>query len=182
MKPSPKAPAWIPNGAHPGADPGENGHKVTTYIDMSIDGVPQERELVGENITKRPVIEEILVGDNSPISPLQFGTVGANGVPTNYRTVLTGQRATGYSAKRGAWGASGMRLSPGYVATNPNEIPYGTKMYIASPDGSFVYGYAIAADTGTGLMQDVIDVDLFYDTYTESCLSSHRIVNIYILD
>ena len=91
-------------------------------------------------------------------------------------------RDSGYSAKRGAWGASGMRLSPGYVATNPNEIPYGTKMYIASPDGSFVYGYAIAADTGTGLMQDVIDVDLFYDTYTESCLSSHRIVNIYILD
>ena len=177
-----KSTSLIPNGRTRVLTRGENGHKVTTYIDMSIDGVPQERELVGENITKRPVTEEILVGDNSPISPLQFGTVGANGAPTNYRTVLTGQRATGYSAKRGAWGASGMRLSPGYVATNPNEIPYGTKMYIASPDGSFVYGYAIAADTGTGLMQDVIDVDLFYDTYTESCLSSHRIVNIYILD
>lgn len=161
---------------------GQTGHKVTTYVDMTIDGVPQERQLVGENITKPAVTEEILVGNRSAISPLQLGTLDANGVPTQYRKVLTAQRATGYSAGKGAWGASGMSLSPGYVAVNPNEIPYGTKMYIASPDGNFIYGYAIAADTGTGLMQDVIDVDLYYDTYLESCLNSHRMVNIYILE
>ena len=75
-----------------------------------------------------------------------------------------------------------MRLFYGYVATDPSKIPYGTKMYIASPDGSFVYGYAIAADTGTGLLQGIIDVDLFYETYLESCLNSRRNVDIYILN
>ena len=44
------------------------------------------------------------------------------------------------------------------------------------------YGYAIAADTGTGLMDGVVDIDLFYDTYYESCLNGLRTVNIYILE
>ena len=64
---------------------------------------------------------------------------------------------------------------------DPTEIPYGSKLYITSSDGSFVYGYAIAADTGTGLLNDVIDVDLFYETYTESCLNGRRTVDIYVL-
>ena len=28
------------------------------------------------------------------------------------------------------------------------SIPYGTKLYITSTDGKFVYGYAVATDTG----------------------------------
>lgn len=73
-------------------------------------------------------------------------------------------------------------LSAGYVAVHPGEIPYGTRMYITSADNSFVYGFAIAADTGLGLLGDVIDVDLYYDTYLESCLNGKRNVNIYLLD
>ena len=68
------------------------------------------------------------------------------------------------------------------MAVNPNEIPYNTKLYIASPDGSFVYGYAIASDTGTALMEGLIGVDLFYDTYMESALNGVKYVNIYILE
>ena len=79
-------------------------------------------------------------------------------------------------------GASGQGLSAGYVAVHPGEIPYGTRMYITSADNSFVYGFAIAADTGLGLLGDVIDVDLYYDTYLESCLNGKRNVNIYLLD
>ena len=60
-------------------------------------------------------------------------------------------------------------------------IPYGSKLYITSADGSFVYGYAIASDTGTGLIDGIIDVDLFYDTYQESLLNGLRTVNIYVL-
>ena len=74
-----------------------------------------------------------------------------------------------------------MTLSYGYVAVDPTEIPFGSKLYFTSSDGSFVYGYAIAADTGTGLLNDVIDVDLFYETYTESCLNGRRTVDIYVL-
>ena len=41
--------------------------------------------------------------------------------------------------------ATGAPAAVGRVAVNPNVIPYGTKLYIASPDGSIVYGYAIAS-------------------------------------
>lgn len=96
-------------------------------------------------------------------------------------SVLTNQVSTGYNLGSKAMGASGQGLSAGYVAVHPGEIPYGTKLYITSADNSFVYGFAIAADTGLGLLGNQIDVDLYYDTYLESCLHGKRNVNIYIL-
>ena len=164
---------------------GREGEKRLTYLETTIDGVVQERQLVGEDILRQPVEEITLVGDGSAISPLDFSAqfpLDENGVPMGYKELLTDQVATGYSARAGARGASGGQCSPGMVAINYQEIPYGTKMYITSADGSFIYGYAIANDTGIALMDDIIDVDLFYDTYAESVLNSRRIVNIYILE
>lgn len=71
---------------------------------------------------------------------------------------------------------------PGHVAVDPREIPYGSRLYIVSHDNNFIYGCAIAADTGTGLLADIVDVDLFYDTYAESALNGRKIVDIYVLD
>ena len=163
---------------------GSDGSKTLSYMQRTVDGVVQEEELVGEAVTQRPVTEKLLVGADVPVSPLDFGVAtDENGIPLNYSRVLTDQVATGYNMRRSVVrGASGMKLSAGYVAVRADEIPYGTRMYITSADGSFVYGYAIAADTGVGLIQGAIDVDLYYDTYTESCLNGRRTVNIYILD
>ena len=36
----------------------------------------------------------------------------------------------------------------GVIAVDPTVIPYGTKMYIESADGKYIYGYAIAGDCG----------------------------------
>ncbi len=117
-----------------------------------------------------------------------------NGIPQEYRYVLREQRATGYASRRntGKTYGAGSRTSQaktgvyyctaGTVAVRANEIPYGTRMYIRTPGGGFIYGYAVANDTGTGLVEGVIDVDLFYDTYEESVLNSVRWVDIYILD
>ena len=133
---------------------------------------------------QQPVTEITLTGvEGKAVSPLDFGIeLDENGVPTEYSKLLTNQVAAGYNVEGGARGASGQGLSAGYVAVHPGEIPYGTKMYITSADNSFVYGFAVAADTGVGLMNDVIDVDLYYDTFLESCLNGKRNVNIYILD
>ena len=163
---------------------GSNGSKESVYEVKSVNDTVIEKNLISENILVAPTDTVILVGKNdAPISTLDFNcSLDANGIPTSYSKVLTNQVATGYSAGPRARGASGMKLSYGYVATNPAVIPYGTKMYITSPDGSFVYGYAIAADTGIGLLQGIIDVDLYYETYLESCLNGRRNVNIYILN
>ena len=57
---------------------------------------------------------------------------------------------------------------------NPSVYPYGTRLYIESEDGSFVYGYCIAADCGPGTLNGTIDIDLFLDTYYECSLLGRR--------
>jgi 3D (Asp-Asp-Asp) domain-containing protein len=104
-----------------------------------------------------------------------------NGVPTEYKKVLTG-KGVAYSAYKGAKGASGGYCVPGTVAVNPNIIPYGTKMYIASTDGKYIYGYAVANDTGTGLMEGLCLVDLYMDSYDQTCEWGAHEVNVYILE
>ncbi len=165
---------------------GQVGYSTSTFKVLYVDGVEQSRELLGVRTSKVPVTEVTLVGDNTAaISKLDFSDefpLNENGVPTQYKEVLTNQAATGYYARPGAWGASGNFLSAGHVAVRAEQIPYNTKMYIASPDGSFVYGYAVASDTGTGLLANMIDVDLFYESFLESALNGRRNVNIYILE
>ncbi len=179
-----KESSLLKNGTSKTLNYGSKGSLQSVYEVKTVNGKVVEKNLIEEDILVKPTDTVILVGKTSaPISDLDLGySLDSNGVPTSYKYVLTNQVATGYSSGPKARGASGMRLFYGYVATNPNKIPYGTHMYITSPDNSFVYGYAIAADTGTGLMQDIIDVDLFYETYAESCLNGRRMVNIYILN
>jgi 3D (Asp-Asp-Asp) domain-containing protein len=160
---------------------GEDGIRVLTYVETTIDGVVHEAELIGENVVKKPVTEQYLLGADVPVSDLDFGYQIVDNAPVSYRYVISNAVSTGYSARPGAWGASGNTLSAGHVAVDPSEIPYNSRLYITSADGSFVYGYAIASDTGTGLLNDVIDVDLFYDTYLESALNGRKSLNIYVL-
>ncbi len=179
-KPSP----LLRNGRTITLQSGSDGIKTLSYSQRTVDGVVEEEELVGEAVTKAPTKTKLLVGADVPVSPLDFGVeTDANGIPVNYSRVLTDQSATGYNIRRSnVRGASGMKLSAGYVAVRADEIPYGTRMYITAADSSWSYGYAIAADTGLGLVQGLVDVDLYYDTYRESCLNGRQLVNIYILD
>lgn len=162
---------------------GKDGLRRATYQEKLVAGQVVERTVV-ESEWIEPMIEQhTITGADVAVSPLEFDVqLDENGVPEDYAAVLTNQVATGYSAREGSWGASGEKTTPGHVAVDPREIPYGTKLYITSRDGSFVYGYAVATDTGIGLLNDVVDVDLFYDTYDESCLNGRKIVDIYILE
>ena len=104
--------------------------------------------------------------------------VDANGNVLNVARVITGE-CTVYTG--GGITATGAPAAVGRVAVNPNVIPYGTKLYIASPDGSVVYGYAIASDTGGALMSGRVLVDLYYNTQGECINFGRRQMNVYIL-
>lgn len=163
---------------------GKDGSRTVDYVRCFVDGELESEIEQQVTVHSEPLEEIIVVGADVAISPLEFEDIplGENGVPVEYQQVLTEQVATGYSARRGAKTASGRDAIPGHVAVDPKDIPYGSRLYITSSDNSFIYGYAIAADTGVGLMQDVIDVDLFYDTYRESAMNGRKIVNIYVLE
>lgn len=166
---------------------GKTGVKTFTYQDTYVDGAKTGTELVGEELTEAPVTEIQLVGTKkpAPVSTIQREEVvlDASGLPTNYTAVYTG-RATAYTNDRGLagnWTASGLPAQVGVVAVNPNLIPYGSKLYIVSTDGNYVYGYAIAGDTGGALSSGKALVDLFMDTYEECIAFGSRNVAVYVL-
>lgn len=158
---------------------GKEGTNEITHRLRIVDGEVESSQVVSVVMNEAPVntvIKAYKAG--APVSDLS-GPEVVNGVPSSYTAVYTG-RATGYSASRGR-GASGLGLGYGTVAVNPNLIPYGTKLYITSTDGRFVYGYAIATDTGTALQNGCCLVDLFYETYDEALLNGVQQVNVYVV-
>lgn len=169
---------------------GEEGEVETTRRYVYVDGELVSTAVVDTDITE-PVDEVVVIGtkEYNPIDDFSISQLDApldlvldsNGAPISYSKVLTG-KSCAYSARPGASTASGRPAKVGHVAVDPSIIPYGTELYIATTDGSAVYGYAIAADTGTALLDGLILVDLFMGSYDESCDWGARQVNVYILD
>ena len=73
-----------------------------------------------------------------------------------------------------------MRAQRGVVAVDPRVIPLGTRLYIETADGSYIYGNAVAGDTGGAIKGNKID--LFMNSYSECMQFGRRTVNVYILD
>ena len=179
---------------------GVEGEKEVTYKCKYIDGELVDEEFISEEITLEPVDQLELVGtyeepvyeepeydygydeDNSYAPPSNgSGTfTDHNGNKVSYTNVLTGS-ATAYYAAEGSHTATGVPVYKGGVAVNPDIIPYGTQLYIVSSDGSVVYGYATAVDTGGALMSGEALVDVFYPTYDECVNWGRRNVTVYIL-
>ena len=106
-------------------------------------------------------------------------TFDENGVPTEYVNVLTGN-ACAYTADPDALMSTGKPVFQGYVAVDPDIIPYGSELYIVAEDGE-VYGYAIAADTGYSVRKGHIIVDLFMNEYDDCIQWGNKPVNVYVL-
>ncbi len=162
---------------------GINGKNLVTYRERFVDGEMESSLVTKVEVIREPVNKVVLKYGKSAISPMPApaGVTINNNVPSRYKQVLTNVSATGYSASRGR-GASGLGLECGTVAVNPNIIPYGSKLYITSPDGQFVYGFAIATDTGASLLNGAVGIDLFYDTFKEANLNWKNAVNVYIIE
>lgn len=172
---------------------GVNGEEQITKKIKYIDGEKVSEEVIKAKTTKEPVDEIIYVGTkekagtstaSSSSSSASTGSgntfVDQNGAVVAYKQVISGS-GTAYTAPSGALTATGVAAYHGGVAVNPNIIPYGSKLYITSTDGSFVYGYATAVDTGGALMDGSAVVDCFYNTYDECVNFGRRNVNVYIL-
>ncbi len=162
---------------------GKNGTLLKTFEQKMIDGVLEEKVLVSEEVLKAATDDEYVIGDGSVISPLDYGFNIVNGVPTSYVRKYEKVRATGYYAPYGAGTATGRLAQVGYVAVDPKIIPYGTKLWIvAHGNTGFVYGYALAADTGGAMLSGKNFVDLYYSSYYECVLHGLRYVDVYVLE
>lgn len=76
--------------------------------------------------------------------------------------------------------ATGTVARVGAVAVDPRYIPLGTKMYIVSNDGKYVYGYCVAEDTGGSIKG--YKIDLYFDTVDECWDFGVRSCTAYIIE
>lgn len=153
---------------------GRNGEKeISTKVTYE-DGVEVSREIIGERLIKSPQ-DRIIVQGTYPHMPVSRG-----GSIMSYSGVFEA-RATAYWAVRGVgktYTASGRKAvwnPDGYstIAVDPKVIPYGTKLFVQG------YGFAIAADTGTAIKGNKIDV--YFNTYDQACDWGAKYVKVYIL-
>lgn len=166
---------------------GKNGVKTIVKSETLTDGKVAESKVVSESVTQTPVDRVVLVGTKSAETKKSAaasatsaaGTfVDRDGNTVKYRKYFTG-RCTAYTG--GGTTSTGKPAAVGLVAVNPSLIPYGTRLYIASPDGKTVYGYAVAADTGGGAKSGRILADLYYNTLNQCVNFGVRNMRIYIL-
>jgi len=161
---------------------GQNGTKTITHRRTIVNGQVTETVKVGEKVTKKATQRILLVGSSygTPLSKAPYAIkLNSKNQPVSYKKVYKSKSCTAYSI--GTYGASGMRLGVGTIAVNPKVIPYGTKLWITSADGKFVYGYAIAADTGSFAQGNRTFADLYFGSYTEACHFGRRNLNIYVI-
>ena len=85
--------------------------------------------------------------------------------------------ATAYTG--GGITASGLPAQYGRVAVDPRVIPLGSQLYIESEDGSYVYGYAVAADTGGAIKGN--KVDIYLDSYNQAIQFGRRNLRVYVI-
>ena len=167
---------------------GVSGSQIATYRDKYLGTNRVDSELLEKTVTSEPVNEVKAVGTRVfsvagkvPISNLTLPddfALDENGVPASYRYCMDGV-ATAYYG--GGITASGVPAAVGYVAVDPKVIPYGTRLWVASLDGQYVYGYAIAADTGGFVKGGWADMDLYMNTEYECRQFGIRGVRIYVL-
>ena len=161
---------------------GIDGEKAVVNRVKYIDGERDSSLTIAEKVVKKPVDEVTLVGTKGAASADGAGTfTDENGVEVSYKYKLTGS-GTAYTAPAGASTATGTPVYEGGVAINPDLIPYGSKLYVESTDGSRVYGYATAIDTGGALMDGSAIVDVFYFSYDACCNWGRRDVNVYVIE
>ena len=160
---------------------GANGKRTLTYRKIIVNGEVTETKVIDENVTKQPVTRVMMKGSDygTPISKAPFKVaLDSKNQPVNYKQKFSG-RCTAYAT--GTIGASGMRTGVGTVAVNPKKIPYGTKLWITSADGKFVYGYAVAVDTGSFIKDGRTVADLYMGSYQECCWFGARNLNVYVI-
>lgn len=121
-------------------------------------------------------------GNAIPMSEMvipDYITFDENGLPTNYEYCIEGKSTAYYGGTRTATGTTPRQ---GSVAVDPRLIPYGTEMWIVSLDGSHVYGYCRAEDTGGFIyFRNGALVDLYMHSYDDCCNWGWRGVRVYIL-
>ena len=161
---------------------GEKGEKTLIYSVSYEDGVEVSRTLTDTVVTKEAKNKVTLVGTKKRAitSTSSYGRKMSKEELAGARCITVTATAYSSDCDGGARTCLGKTPCYGTVAVDPSVIPLGTKMYIVSPSGNYVYGYCFAGDTGGAIKGN--KVDLFMNSSKECRNFGRRTMLVYILD
>jgi 3D (Asp-Asp-Asp) domain-containing protein len=168
---------------------GVNGQVRKTANVVYVNSEQTGSTVLEETVAQQPVNKIVVVGTGTEVDEKSKAPAIGNGViVTADGQVLTYSRkenfrATAYTHTDAGCDmitATGTKVRVGAIAVDPKLIPYGTRMFIVSNDGKYVYGIATAEDCGGGIKGD--QVDLYFPTTKECFQFGKRRVSIYFLD
>lgn len=162
---------------------GSDGMKKSVYQECYVDGKLTSKSLEEEIVYMDPVEEIIEVGTKEYVVATSRGgfrfdqelDMVASAYDLSYESCGKYPDNPEYGIT-----ASGTKAQPGTVAVDPSVIPLGTKLYIASTDGSPDYGFATALDTGGAI--NGYRIDLFMEDETDAHNYGIRQVKVYVLE
>ena len=165
---------------------GVDGQKLCTAEVTYIDGVESERVLLSEEVVSEPVTQVIAVGTGKGSKGSKKPIIGDGVIITGTGDVLTYTHRSTFKATAycrtdvgGEHTSTGTRTRVGAIAVDPKVIPYGTRMFIKTQDGSYIYGVATAEDCGGAIKGKRLD--LFYETDAECRRFGIRYCDVYFL-
>jgi 3D (Asp-Asp-Asp) domain-containing protein len=153
--------------------PGQSQQLLCTARVTYTDGVETVRKLESQQLLRHGEARIVAVGTGQWVEKTEKSTLPVIGdgiihLPTG--EVLTYSEeirslATAYCDK--GLTATGTQARVGAIAVDPDYIPYGTRMFIMTVDGEYIYGIATAEDTGSREYIHDTRIDLHLDTYSE---------------
>ena len=151
---------------------GVNGERKHTTQITCFNGEEVSREVIATVETVAPVNQVIKRGtfeaEEGKLTIKDGVIVTADGEIYTYEGTMQA-KATAYTHTDAGCDmrtATGTTVHWGTVAVDPRQIPYGTKMFIVSNDGKYVYGLSAAEDCGGSIKGNRIDL---YMPSTKQC-------------
>ncbi len=145
------------------------------------------RTVIEETVVQQPVNRVVAVGTGTALGS-DAPAIGNGVIVTADGEVLAYKQAlqfktTAYNHTDAGCDmitATGTTVRKGTVAVDPTVIPYGTRMFIVSNDGKYIYGLATAEDCGGGVKGN--HIDLYFPDVDECWAYGVRSATVYILD
>lgn len=186
--------------------PGVDGQLLCTATVYYVDGKEINRVVNSQVVTRQPVDAVVAIGtyiaqeepipmpedipqtQPAPTEPVKpdLPVIGNGIITTPEGEVLTYTQkldciATAYSCN-GQPGItySGTPARIGAIAVDPTVIPLGTRMYVVTNDGEYIYGICTAEDIGGSIKGN--KVDLYFNTFDECWIFGIRDCTVYILE
>lgn len=165
---------------------GSAGQKVCSAQVTYCNALETERVVLSEQVVSEPVDRVIAVGTGDGTKKNGKPIIGDGVIITGTGDVLTYTHRDTYKATSycrtdvgGEITATGTVTRVGAIAVDPSVIPYGTRMFIMTKDGQYIYGVATAEDCGGSIKGKRLD--LFYETEREAINFGIRYCDVYFL-